>query len=126
MLSKKINFLLVVLLISSDQLHKKMITVGQNYAGPLGMSLGFDGVLMAIFLLAVLGFFVYKSRSFLPGVWLILAGGISNLIDRWYFGFVRESFNFFGLQNNLADWFIFIGSIWIITDIIRSSVKKER
>lgn len=50
-----------------------------------------------------------------PAVILILAGAISNLIDRIVWGGVVDwlPIPFLGLKNNLADWAIFIG-VWLV------------
>ena len=44
-------------------------------------------------------------------LFLILVGGISNLIDRVIYSGVVDYINFFGLlKNNLADFLIFLGT----------------
>lgn len=45
------------------------------------------------------------------GFGLIVAGGISNLIERIYFGYVTDYFFLFNGVLNLADVYIFLGAI---------------
>jgi len=61
---------------------------------------------------------------------LILAGAISNLIDRIVWGGVIDwlSVPIFNLKNNLADWAIFVGLSWLILKEIcryRSFLKTK-
>lgn len=66
-----------------------------------------------------------ESKWYRIGISLIVGGGLSNLIDRCQYGYVVDYFSFnFGkkLKNivfNLADMFIFIGSILCIVSQFR-------
>ncbi len=57
---------------------------------------------------------------------LILAGGVSNIIDRIVFGGVRDWLGvpFIDLTNNLADWFVFIGVVFLIYELGIMSLKE--
>lgn len=46
----------------------------------------------------------------------LLGGGFSNLVDRWFFGGVRDIWYLPGvaLTNNAADWAIFLAAIFLI------------
>jgi len=81
----------------------------------IGFGLNF-GTLGNIAVLAIaLAFFVYYClRHNIPGFIfvLILAGGISNIIDRLYFGYVRDFLDLnLGFVFNLADVMIVVGLI---------------
>lgn len=47
---------------------------------------------------------------------LLLGGGVSNLLDRWFLGGVRDwgALPVVNLRNNIADYAITIGVIWFI------------
>ncbi|MGB9637277.1 MAG: signal peptidase II, partial [Microgenomates group bacterium] len=67
-----------------------------------------------------------QSLSFSFGFWLILAGGVSNLLDRVFYGAVVDfvAFPFIPLFNNLADFFITLGILLVFVDLLWS--KKLR
>jgi lipoprotein signal peptidase len=45
---------------------------------------------------------------------LILAGGGVNLIDRLRFGYVRDYWIWKWFYNNIADWVIGLGVVWML------------
>lgn len=56
---------------------------------------------------------------------LFFGGAVSNILDRMFFGAVKDwiKIPLFGIYNNLADWFIFIGlAMFLIYN--RKELKK--
>lgn len=69
-----------------------------------------------------------KNQSLqLIGYSVILAGGISNLIDRMIFGGVKDwlPIPLTPLNNNLADWMIVVGCIGLVWSIMLSGRHVE-
>jgi lipoprotein signal peptidase len=78
--------------------------------------------------------FRYKKHTFLSYVSLLLviAGGIGNLIDRIYLGYVVDFFDFpfFGYIFNVADCCVTVGAVLLIITVFlhdkRDRVEKQR
>lgn len=92
-----------------------------------GVSFGINGrlvIILSILFVIFLIIFYFKSINnwFLVS---ILAGGILNLIDRLFFGYVRDYWYFFGIYNNLADWSIAIGVLLSIMEIYAKRDKNN-
>jgi lipoprotein signal peptidase len=97
------------------------------------------GIIVATFIASLIIIFnqkspttpIFKQPSFSPLphlAWgLILAGIISNLIDRLFYPGVVDylSYPVFNLHNNLADWGIFLGIIMLIFKYVRSSHPNQ-
>ena len=82
-----------------------------------GISLGvyFTGVNLIVGFF--LGLVVYQLlKKFDWKLWFIFTGGLINTIERLYFGYVSDYFNFRVVYNNLPDLLIFIGVIWFFID----------
>ncbi|MGN0470831.1 MAG: signal peptidase II, partial [Acutalibacteraceae bacterium] len=90
----------------------------------------------AIITLIMIAFFVYilvsgkiKGKLFTTAAILIIGGGIGNLIDRIFRGFVVDylSLSFFPPVCNFADYCITIGAVlFIISMFITSDKKSEK
>lgn len=90
----------------------------------------------AIITLIMIAFFVYilvsgkiKGKLFTTSAILIIGGGIGNLIDRIFRGFVVDylSLSFFPPVCNFADYCITIGAVlFIISMFITSDKKSEK
>lgn len=81
--------------------------------------------LIIIFLILFIMFKKIDKYSFKRKLWqLVLAGGISNLIDRIFRGFVIDyvSIKFFGVCN-LADFCIVIGVILLAIEEVKDLMK---
>ena len=77
--------------------------INQGYA--FGIKMGTEW----IFWLVVSIVFVWLYRQ---KMWLILAGGVANVVSRIVWGGVVDYWNLYGLfSNNLADWMITIGLV---------------
>lgn len=102
------------LLIALDQLTKVLAGKWGLVENNAGISFGLgQGMIGAWWLLAGLVLIVWWLRKKTLPRWfwiLFLAGGISNLVDRFFYGGqVRDwlPIPFTSLLNNLADWYIF-------------------
>lgn len=60
------------------------------------------------------------------GLLFILAGGITNTLNRLIFGCVHDFLPFFGLfQNNIADWLITIGTVILIISLFQKHPQHK-
>lgn len=71
------------------------------------------------FVLCGIGYYLYSNYSNIPPVqklaWtLILAGGVSNIVERIFFGFVIDWIYIYQGVFNLADFFIILGVLILI------------
>lgn len=97
------------------------ITYAENTGTLFGMAQGSNLILiiLALIILSLILYIIFKKTkkySFDRKLWqLILAGGISNLIDRLFRGFVIDyiSLKFFGVCN-IADFCIVFGVILLV------------
>ncbi len=87
-------------------------------------------VLITVFLIYTLFKKKIDSKLFLTSVVLIIGGGIGNLIDRIFLGYVVDylSISFFPPVCNFADYCITIGAIILVIYIVFVSdfCKKEK
>lgn len=71
-----------------------------NEGVSFGVFLGSEVLLWVV--LSIIFIWLYRHK-----LWLILAGGMANIVSRLVWGGVVDYWNFFGLfHNNLADWMI--------------------
>ena len=106
------------------------ITYAENTGTLFGLAQGSNLILIITSLIIILGIlFIIKNKTdkyaFDRKLWqVILAGGISNLIDRVYRGFVIDyvSLKFFGVCN-LADFCIVFGVILLTLEEIKNMKK---
>ena len=87
-------------------------------------------VLITVFLIYILFKKKIDSKLFLTSVILIIGGGIGNLIDRIFLGYVVDylSISFFPPVCNFADYCITIGAVILVIYIVFVSdfCKKEK
>ena len=120
MMNRNIDILKDIVSLSYTENTNAAFSIGNYYIVTIG-SLG-----IIIILLILL--FIYRSKvtNFLPII-LILSGGISNLIDRIFRGFVIDYISIFSFPVfNIADICIVMGTIIIIIQIIYGYIKKEK
>ena len=148
----KIIFLIIFIL--ADLLSKKIITTSialnssiyifsfldivyiKNYGIAFGL---FSGILpiwfiliITIIIISILLYLILISSNQIEkwAILLILAGGVSNLIDRiinkYVLDFIYLHYNdFYWPAFNLADTYIFIGVLLIITQTLKKSKKND-
>ena len=120
MMNRNIDILKDIVSLSYTENTNAAFSIGNYYIVTIG-SLG-----IIIILLILLFIFRSKVTNFLPII-LILSGGISNLIDRIFRGFVIDYISIFSFPVfNVADMCIVIGVIIFIIQIIYGYIKKEK
>lgn len=104
----------------------------RNYGLSFGINLGnnINTMLIISILVLFIWYWVVKRDKINSvsqlSVALIVAGGISNLGDRIFLGFVRDFFDFgLGFTANLADLYVVLGLILIIFFESRQSRSKQ-
>ena len=107
---------LILLLILSDQITKYFFSFVFNTGGAFGILKGIN-IFFVIINVVILGvcLYYYKKKKFRIPLLFLISGIIGNLIDRVYFGYVRDfiSIGTFPVFN-LADSFNFIGIVLLI------------
>ena len=126
-----IAIIIGVVIAALDQLFKFLVTA---HLKPVGMQWIF--VVLTVALLALLIIYMFKKRPkhkfFYFTSALIIGGGIGNLIDRVFYGYVIDylSVSFFSPVCNFADYCITVGVVLLaiyllfFTDAIKND-KKE-
>lgn len=132
--SRKLSLLLFVCLLIFDQLTKSaalsFLQSRINIGSALGLYIGkftLFSLIIASLALIILLVDIIRNKRIGLGETLILAGGLSNIIDRFFRPGVIDWIPFFGLWFNLADIFITLGVILIIGQnfLSRRSVKQS-
>lgn len=88
-------------------------------------------VIVTMFLIVLLLYLYFKKkvsgRLFTASVIFIIGGGVGNMIDRIFRGFVIDflSISFFPPVCNLADYFITIGAFLLILSIVFMPPEKK-
>ena len=104
-----------------------------NNGSAFGMFQNTNGILAAISALVCIGILCYifygekKRLDISLGAYLILSGGIGNLIDRAIRGFVVDFIDTpFIATFNIADSLVVIGCIWIIAEELCRNIFQKR
>lgn len=109
-----------------------------NYQGNTGAAFSlFTGktIALVVFTFVLLGIMIFvdykiktKNTWFYTGMILFYAGGIGNLVDRLFLGYVRDFiyFTFFPTVFNLADVFLVVGVILIMVYILFYYNKEKQ
>lgn len=150
MKKNKIVLLICIIIIAIDQLTKGLI-IGKTftiipeflsfqYTKNSGAAFGvgssnstliiiFDIILVIIAIVALIWLLKNNKNNIkIYGVSFILSGGISNLIDRLFRGYVVDfiDVNIFDFPCfNIADIFIVIGVVWLIIIIVKDIFCKD-
>lgn len=117
--------------------HILNLTYVQNTGAAFGIGNNSTSMFIAvnIVIIGLIAYFIYSkkeeiSNSILIALYLIIAGGISNLIDRIIRGFVIDYIDISQLIKypvfNLADVFIVMGCIVIAIYIIKDNIVKKK
>ncbi len=95
----------------------------QNFRGPFSLPIPLWAIIaVSVMLIIILLILIYSKPKFRLPLVLIIAGALSNLFDRIFYGYTIDTFNFLNFSFfNLADGLIFAGIIWLICKIF----KKE-
>lgn len=144
----KIGIVIAVVIILLDQLTKilminKQLTIIPNlleftYTENTGVAFGIANskilliILVSILILGIIVKFIKKTqtdKNILLSLYFIIAGGISNLIDRIFRGYVIDfiDINILNFPNfNIADICITLGVFVLIFIIAKSLFKNEK
>ena len=143
-----IGIIILLLIILFDQV-TKMILINQNitiipnflsfnYTQNTGVAfnIGTNNIITIIIINVIIIGLIIKfikdndlNIGALISLFIVLAGGISNLIDRIFRGFVIDfiDVNIFNFPNfNIADICIVLGIVFLIFIIIKSTINKEK
>ena len=143
-----IGIIILLLIILFDQV-TKMILINQNitiipnflsfnYIQNTGaaFNMGTNNIITIIIINVIIIGLIIKfikdndlDIGVLLSIFIVLAGGISNLIDRIFRGFVIDfiDVNIFNFPNfNVADICIVLGIVFLIFIIIKSTINKEK
>ena len=146
-MKKSIGIIIIIVGVIIDQISKIIVfnnevnftlipnllnfTLVKNYGAAFGSFQGLNLALIFVTLticILILLFMInmYKKGEFVsPAYYLILSGGVGNLIDRIFRGFVVDFIDTpFIATFNIADSFIVIGAIWILVAEVMKSLKK--
>lgn len=122
---KKTNkpLLIVFLLVGTFGIHSLLanfLVVTKNFGVSFGLNNWWLFVVYGL-LLTIITIKSIKENSW--GLILLTVGGFSNLVDRFFWGYVRDYWNFLGLEiyNNLNDWIIGIAVLLLIREIWKKS-----
>ena len=134
------NSFLILFLISLDQIIKFLITdriiirfkfpfinYSENYGAAFSLFEN-ERIFLIIASLVIIGFVIYyysKYKSLQLGLSLVLAGAISNLIDRIFRGYIVDFINV-GIWPvfNLADMYNVAGVLMVTLLLRKESLKK--
>src|SRR3989344_1837487 len=111
---------LVLMLVVLDQVSKYFLTTITNTGAAFGILKGYNILLLIINLIALIIciFFYIKDKKLKLPLTFLIAGILGNLIDRIFFGYVRDFINLkFWPVFNLADSYNVIGVIVLIVII---------
>lgn len=130
--------LVAILVLILDRVTKLFALQGQhvkNYGLLFGLFSNLElRWLFIVIIVAVLVFFIYvlnlkevrKSSSLKLGLFLMIAGLLGNLIDRIFYGFIIDFIGFLGITTfNISDISILVGSIFVLTYIIKSKKSSS-
>lgn len=142
----RVSVIIVVLLILLDQVSKILITkfvaepIGNDFVGiqivnNTGMALGFNegngkNIFLTIFVLGIVMVFMKNQSEQIDNktrlsLLFVIAGGISNLIDRIFRGAVLDFIKIYKLPVfNIADFYVVLGWVLLVVFLIIYSRKK--
>lgn len=94
-----------------------MFNSAQNTGIAFGLLKGYNNLLISIIIviILILGYFYWKNTKLRLAFSFIIAGAVSNLIDRVLNGYIIDFIKiFFWPAFNLADIFIAIGAVLLV------------
>lgn len=110
--------LLLIVIFSGINFGIHSLLARQAVLNNRGISFGWDvnlAVIVTVWI--ILLFFLLKNWNL--GVAMMIVGGLSNIIDRIIFGYVRDYWQIPGINlvNNVSDWLIGIGVLFFLLSI---------
>lgn len=142
----RVSVIIIVLLILLDQVSKILITkfvtepIGNDFVGiqivnNTGMALGFNegngkNIFLTIFVLGIIMAFMKNQSEQIDNktrlsLLFVIAGGISNLIDRIFRGSVLDFIKIYKFPVfNIADFYVVLGWVLLVVFLIIYSRKK--
>lgn len=113
------------------------LTYIQNTGAAFGIGSNSTSMFIAVnvVIIGLITYFIFSkgeelNKSILIALHLVLAGGISNLIDRIVRGFVIDYIDISPLIKypvfNLADIFVVIGCLIIAISLVRDTITKKK
>lgn len=110
------------------------LTYVENKGVAFGMFSGMRWIFIAftVVLIGIIVFYMFKkkpqSKLFYVCTALIIGGGIGNLIDRFFYGYVIDylSVSFFPPVCNFADYCITIGTVLLIVYLLFFTGENKR
>ena len=114
--------------------------IGLRYRENTGMAFSIlrdhPDALMIVISVILVGFLVYylvNKKEFTglmrAGMILILAGGFSNLFDRFRLGYVIDYFEFLFFEYpifNIADCFISVGAVLLVLGVVLYDIREKK
>lgn len=89
-----------------------------NQSVSFGVKIGSEWWIWAVYMLLFV--WLYRQK-----IWLVLAGGVANVVSRIVWGGVVDYFSFYGLfSNNLADWMIAVGVVFYAIQYIHANTDN--
>lgn len=142
----RVSVIIIVLLILLDQVSKILITkfvtepIGNDFVGiqivnNTGMALGFNegngkNIFLTIFVLGIIMAFMKNQSEQIDNktrlsLLFVIAGGISNLVDRIFRGSVLDFIKIYKFPVfNIADFYVVLGWVLLVVFLIIYSRKK--
>lgn len=127
----KAKLILLGIIIVIDRIAKLLALQGdfqKNYGIAFGLLSGVDRIFLILLSIVILGFILWlyrteqvkESKSLQLSLMFIIAGLLSNLLDRIIYGFIIDFIVIFGLPAfNLADIINIIGALILIFWLVR-------
>ena len=122
---KSRNLLIIAICLVAYLVHSRLAAGGGflNRGVSFGwMNSGMAGWMQAGALVILILFLLNKHN--VKGGWVIVVGGVGNFVDRIRFDGVRDYWKLgWGLYNNLNDWLIAIGVVWLLVGLWKQQSK---
>ena len=113
------------------------LTYIHNYGAAFGMLSEHRWVFMVISTVAIIGIGIYlfgfcRERMLLKvGLAMIVSGGLGNMVDRIFYGYVIDMINFYFLSFwkwifNVADAFVCVGAGLVVLALLLDVIKEAK
>lgn len=95
-----------------------------SFSIPISNEMSMSLILMVLFILVFLLFQIHQ-RNIKYGIMMIIAGGVSNAIDRIFRGYVVDVIGFGSTEMNVADFIILTGALFVFIEILTTKLPKH-